>query len=164
MKSRLLLQYSTEVAGLALNRENLRFANSSSAHAQVILEYIFKTAQTNVCVFTGSASEAIYAADEVVEAAREFLARNNTVLEIKSDAPGTLDRTLNRLLYEMHADTKLKGQLLVHLEPVVEKHNYFCVADNRMYRLETNDGQSTAVANFNEPLLAETLRQRFSLL
>ena len=77
-----LKQYREMVEVLARTSSSEVIGNSSTAHAQVVVEAMFRYGSGDAVLFTGSANPKIYGDDRVVNAAVDFLSRGGNSLTI----------------------------------------------------------------------------------
>ncbi len=166
-------QYYKIVDEYAARRVNKIIPNSKPEHARYIIKKLFLLAENNVRIYTGQFIPAIikngrkvpiYAWEEIIYAAALFLQNKKTHLEIlleKKPNYDLKDHPFFKRMVEMDLIDKIKVYLCRQENQKPHKRPHFMTADNSAYRLELDDEQTRAVANFNDAKLTKILNNVF---
>lgn len=157
-----LSAYAAEVAELAKNGTHKRIPNSGDAHAAIVFENLFLNASKTVDIYSGQFRQSFFGSPNLIAAAQSFLNNANAKLRILLEFPcsNILSNTFIHAFWNQFQAGQIEIGTLKSGANFSSRH--FCVADNKSYRIETNDKTTTAVVNFNEPDIALPLAQHFS--
>ena len=152
-------EYVSGVADKADGREIIQ--NKTPAHAGILIAALFRKAQHQVLIVSGSLDNRAYGTDEVIGAATEFFLRPDTQLKIVLEKPVAYTdcRFLVFLRDAGHLET---GRVTLHLiTGGVPFH--FLLADENHYRFEADTTKHEAIAQFGVSSQVE-LRNAFNLI
>lgn len=157
-------EYRSDVERLARERTGEPFYNSSIDHAAVIVEKMFRHANSEVCIVTEQLNGRVFGKDEVVEELEGFLstAGHRVRILIENDI-STLSEGhpfLRALRY--HPNGYEMRRLSPELRDDVDYH--FTLADNDSYRFEPSKSEWVAVAAFGDKETATRLGDVFNAL
>lgn len=165
-----LTLYADNVKDKAARKEDYLFHNEGNAHAKIILENLFRNADSHIRIAANTLNNEVVNSSEYMDAMKCFLDKDNTRLDIivtqiprKGDV--NMDDSLYGLLLNHHAYndgriTVKSGEGKSFRDKDGERVN-FCTGDDMMFRLEDNIEARTAVANFNNPDTTRTLINTF---
>lgn len=167
-KGKVMESYFDIVKKCADNKENFPIPNRDAKHAAYIIKLLFKNAESNVNIFTGTLFSGVYGNEDLIKEAVKFLTKPNTQLKIAFQNIVERDAINNNDFIK---------QLKENFTAIVEKiklydaskisqkipFNHFCVIDNnKAFRFEYDHKSRKAVANFGDPKTAEKLSQAFT--
>jgi hypothetical protein len=155
--------YRQVIERLAAGRISQRIPNGVPAHASILLEAMFKHAQRDVRIYSGKLSADTYDQNELVMAAKRFLGRRGTRLRIllQEQESTVVERKFIQALKSVDGacgEFELRTATGVY---ATDRAKHFAVMDECGYRFETNHEETKAVANFNEPPMAQELISAF---
>jgi len=154
--------YVERVARAALERKGEPVFNGSVDHARVIVEALFKHANSKIDIFSGHLNARVYGPDRVVDEAEQFLAGPSRTLRIlleNSDAVSTRHPLLARL---QGAQNMKIRHLPADISAVINFH--LAVADSDCYRFEADKNQVSAVAAWGDKIGGLNLQDIFDSL
>jgi hypothetical protein len=138
--------------------------NRSIEHATVVMETLFEKAVSKVEILTNKLTDEVYGSPTVIAAAKEFLRRENSRIEILCEE--SVDRATHPLLRELdqagHA-----AQISLRFVPENLRRTYlfnFATADGGAYRYEENRNSSEAIVQFGPTDFGKTLKGTFAKL
>ena len=142
------------VRRLILTGSPVGIDNGSPEHAKVILEEMFKHVQKTAYVFCGCISLSVWGSQAMASNIEEAIVERNVDVrfivqnpdKIPADSPTV--KALRR-----HPGSIITSPLFKNFEA------HFSVFDQKMYRIEKDDGAKTAVACANSPANAMPLHQ-----
>ena len=140
------------------NKINREISNSAWSHALILAENLFKAAIDNkedVRIVTGSLNHKFY--DKLIHLMEKCLDKQKVEL-IVLDPESNLD---NNEFAQLIDESEL-GSVIKAGDDSNMKRNHFIIIGNNGYRLELDHEQTTAQANFNNPLLGEFLKNFFN--
>jgi hypothetical protein len=157
--------YKDYLKELAQNRKNVVFFNSSAEHASAVMSTIFQNSENLVKVFAGGLTGEVSSSPEYRKSLDNFLRRGGRLQilleEYNADCP-PINIDLLRF-YKL----KSTNQVVVKTHPenyFIKRKDadeggkiHFCVADSRMYRIETDTLNYLAEGNFNDEKTAKAL-------
>src|SRR5258706_16322970 len=82
-----LAEYAKLVAERLAARDGKPFPNGSIAHAQVIIETMFRSAVQRIRIVTGELNEHVYGSPAIMDSASQFLSLPGRSLEIVFECP-----------------------------------------------------------------------------
>lgn len=139
--------------------------NRSASHAAVIIETLFKIAQSSIDIITGRFNHLVYGGASVVHAAREFLLEGGSrVIRIAVESPESINPQTHPF-FVMLCQDDLMGRVEVRIVPqsVQALYRYhFALVDGVSYRIEGDRSHFDAVAQFRDPSGGGVLSNRFS--
>jgi hypothetical protein len=153
--------YRTHVEKMAALADGGPILNRSPEHASVIIEWVFNTSSTIVEILTAKLDPDVYGKEGLVAAALEFLARNNSRIEILSET--VIDRGSHPLLSAL--DTAgFSDRVRLNLVPADKLKSYafnFAVGDSKNFRFEQSRDSFEAVAHFGRDNVGKKLHEIF---
>ncbi|MET0636679.1 MAG: hypothetical protein ABWZ25_11685 [Chitinophagaceae bacterium] len=156
---------------LAYNDEDKVFYNSGPFHAAAVMGTMFNNAKYNVQVFSGGFTGEVSDKEIYLSGLKGFLDRpgvkldviiqdksrikKGRIFQIFREYPSkvTLHFTDAKMRYSPSSDDDIN--------PSPEQFLHFCIADQKMYRLETDIKNYRAECNFNDPNMAGILKNIF---
>lgn len=170
--------YYKFVTECAKARRDVKIPNGKAEHARFLISVFFEHASKHIRLFSGSLKQAIEKDGDVTEIYRWpnlissvicFLQKPNTHLDIivASKIDGGIDNhPLLNAIYNMGEDYRNKVDVRElnarGITPWLSPH--FLVADSTGYRIEVDDKNVKAFANFNEEKVASRLEKAFDKL
>ena len=156
-----LLTYRRQVLELVREKKNFRIPNRQRQHAEILIEQIFKSAESTVRLFCGGLDEKFYSRPSIESAIFGFLAKPGASLYILTEkALSDTHSIVSNLLKSQDGRVQIRYLTV----PTVHADNHFAVFDETGFRFEFShspNGDVEAVANFNEPVTAGALIQIF---
>lgn len=154
--------YKKEIFDLARRKSDQIFYNSSEKHAAIVHQAIAANAQKYICIYSSCLCTEISNNDEYCKYMDEFLSKDKErfVHIILTDYSCDLTRMpIAKVLRKYPKQVVIKefGGSVVHNE----KEIHFTIADDCMFRLETDIEKHLAYGNFNAPVNVETLKGLF---
>lgn len=157
--------YAQAVQNLADGEVDHVLMNSGNDHAKIIFKNIFRTAKNYVYIAAGDLLNCeVVNNHEYITALRQFLDRKGSRLRVmvsdyddskakQSDFFKTLSQYPGEkvIVQDMHGAKIYASGNQVH----------FCVADDRIYRLETDVRNRKATCNFKDPDYSSILKRVF---
>lgn len=154
-------EYKELIEDLARDRKHLRVPNGHPYHAAILMETMLNHAQAEVRIFTGTFSKEFYGQEGIVNAAWKFLSKPYTSLKILVQKPNQLDsHPIIAKVRQAEESGIPHGNIeVIEADGAYSKKDakHFAVMDNDGFRFETDHSNCKAVANFNEPELADEL-------
>ena len=154
--------YKKEIFDLAKSKTDQIFYNSSEKHAAIVHQAIAANAQKYICIYSSCLCTEISNNDEYCKYIDEFLSADkerflHVVLTDYSCnlAQMPIARVLRK--YPRQVVIKKFGGSVVYNK----KEIHFTIADDRMFRLETDIEKHLAYGNFNAPENVATLKGLF---
>lgn len=158
------VEYEAFVARLATGKDKRTISNSSKSHALSILRNVFRSAEEYVKLFSGSLSTDVYNDETLIHEMKKFVDKNGRV-SVLVQKPDLLNQDAkNEFLAQLltlkdNERVEVKEALEGNILKDVEAH--FLVSDDRMYRIEVDIINNTAVGSFNDNQRAVRLRDIF---
>lgn len=159
----LLADYRKRVAALAAARTGEPISNGSVDHAAIIIEQMFKSAERQVSILSGSLNARVYGRDEIVDQAKFFLAQSNHRLRILLESDDVMLFRDHPLFERMRTNDNIE----VGIVPAAMRDKYtyhFMVMDDDSYRYEPTKNAPTAVAAFGDRETTSNLSNIFTIL
>lgn len=153
--------YQLAIENLAATRNTAKFDNKGSIHASIVFGNMFKTAETDVKIYTGSLSGEVSDLKYYQDNMKSLLQRDIPVSIIFQNEPNWNSCTLS--LFKEYPKNNIS---LWRLNDASNGFfpNHFAIADKRMYRFETSTENFMATCSFNNPLVAEKLDTVFTYM
>lgn len=155
--------YDKFVENLAKNHVAQVFTNQSSSHALSILRNVFKYADKEVNIFSGTLDSCVYNDKELISAAENFLKTKHGIVRVllQGDVAHSRKDVENDFL---HVILSLGGDIKLAQDdnPLKNVDNHFLVADSKAYRVELDVNERSAVCNFNDESLGTQLKNVFN--
>lgn len=168
-----LKEYRKAVERYARDKKDYLFHNGGNDHALIILENLFKNANSKIRIAAQQLiNDEVVNTDVYINSMYEFLNRENTTLYIilakKPDEENLREKqhSFYRMLYNHPAydqqRIKIKAGRCFEAKDKGEEHTVdFCTGDSRMYRFEFCVKNRQAIANFNDEEVTERLNAEF---
>lgn len=156
-----MTEYNEYIRELADELKNVVFYNSGPEHAALVMGTIFSKSNEIVKLYAGSFSGDVSAKEYYTKALEGFLNRGGKLqillqkekLEKKIKEKG--EPTVFDLLKYYSIINPGSISIKIHPFQIIKENGgreiHFTVGDNRMYRLEDDVDNFTAVGNFNDP-------------
>jgi hypothetical protein len=157
--------YRRYVAEVAEAADGEIILNRSPEHAAIIVEYLFRRAESEVDILTLELNEIVYGEKGVIDAAMRFLQDHPSAkLNILSEK--SVDKSSHPFLRALkRAGLMDRVDLRVVPEWLQQEYGYnFAVADGRHFRFEKEREHFDAVVQFGEKTVGEKLRSIFHTL
>jgi hypothetical protein len=155
--------YKALIENLAANKESMQYVNCGKDHAAIVLSTIFDHAQNEVFLMAGKMNGGISSQEIYITALKGFLQRKGTLKILLDEYSPSNNEELFRLLSKFNfynpdqVQVKINASTKLRSKPV-----HYCVADNEMYRYETDVENYTATGSFNDPKSAGILTTHFN--
>jgi hypothetical protein len=160
-----LQQYKEAVRSLADTKDSHVFTNSGKDHAAIVLSNIFRTAKNQVRIFACNLNGDISSQDEYLRGLYFYIGRGGTISLLLEEQPPVTSKAYDAIrqysnLYPSKVSIK---RLLPEQREKLKTPNsvHFTVADDRMYRVETDTTNYLATCSFNDTDFSVTLRSLF---
>lgn len=156
--------YRRLIERYAASSVDKRVSNGLSAHAAILIETMFKTASSEMRIFSRDLNEEVFCSNEMIQAIVTFVAKPYSTLKILLEKkPDDGWSNSHSLLQSLR---KLDVHGTVEVMPAVGnyaagKAEHFAVMDDDGYRFEFDHDNCQAVANFNESMVAKKLISAF---
>lgn len=150
-------RYRQMIGRLARGRIDQIIPNGHPAHAAVLVEAMFDSAQRDVRIFTGSLAPEAYDQPYLVSAAKRFLEKPATRLRILIQKPLSRQALEQRLFFSELQDTKKVEIRTATGSYSLDDANHFAVMDECGFRYELQHEATQAIANFRAPGIAGQL-------
>jgi hypothetical protein len=148
--------YRNNVEALVAGPVNQRITNSGFQHGAIVLECLFRIAKKKVRIYSRKL-QTVYSDEGVLNAAKSFvLEKGGKVKILVEDVPSVEGKTFIQAI--KHPNVRIR--MVDSNFPNPQKH-HFAVADNTAYRIELDDDNEEAIANFLEPEIADVLANTF---
>ena len=158
-----LIEYRKRVERLAHARTGEGINNGSFDHAAIIIEQMFKSAESQIGILTNNLNARVYAREAILEEAKMFLAQGDRSARILLES--TDDAIFREHPFFEHIrnnDNVEVRRVPASLRAAYDYH--FLIMDNDSYRYEpTKDGPS-AVAAFGDHEGAKNLSKIFDII
>lgn len=157
-------QYYKSIDECAALATNQMIENSLPVHAKYLMTKMLSYANNRIRLFSGTLcqqkadgsghDEQIYGSEELIAAAIDFLSRgkNDLCILVEHDIDGGVDS--HPLIQAFKTMTLRKGTVEVRCLKDVELGNkripHFMIMDERAYRIEYDDKETKALANFGD--------------
>lgn len=164
-------KYSEAVSDLAKNKRKNLLHNEGNAHALIIFTNIFRTAEEYIRIVAKDLLNTEVANKyDYIESLKSFLSRSNTKLEILL-SEFDMASARNTPLFSMIANSdayKAERVVIKNMNGKAFRDQngneiHFCVADDRIFRIETDIKARKALCNFNDPEQAKELNEKFTI-
>ena len=142
--------YSEAVEFYASKRIDNVFFNSGNPHALVVFENIFKYATDNIIIVAKNLNNSVTNDSRYIDAIKSFLLKKNTRLEILVSEDARNESLLFVELKKYSDKITIKNSNGKFFKNGKGEEIHFCIADNSIYRLETNIKDRKASCNFND--------------
>ena len=155
--------YRSKVRAAALKRDGTPLYNGSLDHAAVLAEEMFASANSSVCIFSGSLNARVYGTSDLVEKARQFLSDTSHKVRVLLEEPSKVDADDHLFVREFvgNDDVSFKS-LPLGMKGAVDYH--FIVMDSDSYRFEGDKAEPTAIAAFGDEAGGRRLTEIFDTL
>lgn len=155
--------YKGEIFRLAEGQINQMFYNSSPAHAAIVHQAIAKYAQSYIYIFSNSLCTEISNNDIYCQLIDNFLSKDKSrvirILLTKYSST-LMQKPIFQVLSKYSDQVSLKafnGNICIEGKDV-----HFTIADDKMFRLETDIENALAYGNFNSPNQVTVLKSMFN--
>ncbi len=141
------------------SREREMISNGSHEHGRIIADNIFEAAlsdKLDVSIITGTLRREFY--EPLVPKLSRLLETNKVNLIVVD--PEESELSGNKFL-DCISSASNREIIINRDNSQNRRHQHFILAGDSMYRLETDHEMGLAVANFNDPIVGEMLRDRF---
>ncbi len=154
-------EYKKKVIECAANSECTEvILNNDIRHAAILIEQMFKRARHDVKLLAASLDSALYSQVNVLNAMRDFLAKENTRLEIVTEKE--IRSEDNKELLSILDECKDKVGRNVAQPWLSDQYKYnFLVSDNSTYRFERDKNKHEATVEFHNNKRASKLNEVF---
>lgn len=168
-------KYQEYVEYMAKNKVDFLFGNSSSAHAAIVMSTMLKYAEKRVLLYIRNLDGSVFDANANFELELErFLDRNGRVTIIVEEGVEHKQSRIFNKLKEIN-DRKKSNFLIkkddpnhtfqkkvkeILTDPEINRA-FYMVADDKAYRLETDNAEHKAYCNFNDTERASKLSKVF---
>jgi len=158
--------YKRIIDECAKDQKNLEISNGNSIHATYLIKALFKNAEKEIRIYTGSLSDEIFGNDELIDTAIKFLTeKEDRSVKIAYQEICDEDTIKSReFVKEILNNDRIKNKLEVWDVSSAYKDitNHFTLMDETAYRFETDHENKRAIANFGDYASAKTLKGSFA--
>lgn len=160
-----MIAYGQAVEYNALNSINFVFNNDGEENAKIVFKNIFKTASKQIQIVDRNLNNDLTNSDEYISNLSCFLEKQDTKLDVLLEEAfnSTDNNKIHNLLKRFSNKIVVKkiptGRFFKNSE--TGNHLHFCVADDKMYRIEYDIENRKAECNFNDSRLSTSLREIF---
>jgi hypothetical protein len=156
-----MTSYRSNVEKVAEIADGRTILNRSPDHASIILEWVFNKSSDCVEILTSELSEKVYGKPELISAARRFLEKPRSRIEIIAEQP--VDRWRHAFLSELdRAGFEDRVRLRFIPEDSQKQYSFnFAVGDGRHFRFEQSRLSYEAVAQFGSVQVGNKLHEIF---
>lgn len=165
-------EYKEAVDFLSTHKKNIVIQNEGDEHAKIIFSGLFKTAEHYVKLAANTLRNPVVDSSDYQNSLDIFLHKENARLDIiVNHVPETISEQSNNNIYQRLRRNPAYNEGRIRIKSADGNHFFmggdqanpinFCVADGRMYRIEDNIEQRTAIVNFNDPIKSEELEKVF---
>lgn len=156
-----LKDYTEAVEYYASERIDNIFFNQGDAHALVVFVNIFNYSKEHILIAANNLNNDVTNDSKYIDAIKSFLNRKKTKLDILVTELSTSNNRLFEVLKEYPSQVVIRNTEGKTFTNDKGEDVHFCVADNHMYRLETNIIQRKASCNFNDTHYCTKLKNLF---
>lgn len=157
-----LEEYRSMVTAVAQSADGRVIVNRSEAHAAVVIEYVIRSAVTELSILTGNLHRPVYANPGVVDSLRTFFEKNAAAnIRLLSEAPIDADHPLLAVLSQHASRVDMR---VIQPDTARKILFHFIVADGRSFRFEADKTKFEALAQFGEPQIGSELKAVFDKL
>lgn len=161
-----LFQYEQLIENLASNNESMMYFNSGPDHAAVVFSTIFKYATNEVCILAGDMNGKISSNTKYLTELEKFLKRKGKVKILLEE----YKKEKNPKLFDLLAQYQFfdSDQIIIkQFDGVVtntdtKKKIHFCIADDKIYRVEEDTENYVANGSFNDDKTVKILNNIFN--
>jgi hypothetical protein len=161
------LSYEEMVEYFAKNKVNSEISNGVEAHASLLISAMFKYGDKTIRIFCRELSDKVYDNEQLIDNAIDFVVKKQGKIEILLEndlqkalfAKPIIFRIASKI-YEAQDKKRAVGSLHVKIQGQ-DHQKHFCVMDDSAYRLEQDKEKRTAIANFNDPKMVQSLTTSF---
>jgi len=147
--------YVNYIRELAEQSKSVVFLNSSPQHASIVMSTMFKHSKECIKIFAGNLRGEVSKNKEYINGLNDFLSNNGKLMilieEYSPEKPTNITNLLINHFLKKPDNIHIKTHPFHFYQGVNKKKIHFCVADNKMYRLETDTSNFLAEGNFNDP-------------
>lgn len=154
--------YAQKIFGLAKEKKNELFYNSSMEHAIIVHQAIAQNAEDYIYIYSSSMCTEVSNNPQYCESIDKFLEadKRRRIKVVLTDYNDDFPSKPIALVFAKHPDQVEVKQFEGHVT-YNDKHVHFTVSDDRAFRLETDIMNQMAFGNFNSPDQAEDLKNIF---
>lgn len=176
-KQNIMEEYTFLINRSVEKKQNCILKNSSIKHARIILQAIFKNAEKDVYIFAGNLGDLVPPRTEYLYSMKRFLedtpkkkfgkplVRFSVILADFPDKNSSAIKIIKEYREKFPEQIKLTildpSGLPKVLEAFGGKVHYFTVADDHMFREETEIDRCYAIVNFNDIKKSKILKELF---
>ena len=166
--------YRAAVEDYARDGVDYLFHNKGDEHALIILSNLFKNAKKQIRIAANKlCNDSVVNTKDYLDSMKVFLDRGNTKLSILvTEKPSIEDINsceTENCFYRMLFTHPAYAEGRIHIKEAggqsfrdaTEEKINFCTGDDKMFRLENNIMERTAVANFNDKSVTRKLIEAF---
>lgn len=158
-----ILEYERTVEAYAKEGTDFLFHNQGNKHALIVFKSIFKNAKSTIRIAAGSLDNSEVAnSTQYIDALQEYLNRDDSKLYVLLSNPVNhpTDLPLFKMLKEHRAFQEGRIELKDGKGKNFKRDGnifHFCVADDRMYRIESDIENRAAECNFGDVAMTDFL-------
>lgn len=164
-----LEEYINSVDALSLNGWNLEFNNKDQYHATIVMSAIFAKAKSSIKAFTGSFSGEVSDNPQYLQTLKNSIADRNIDIEVIFENKPNSNSECLKMLRQLQAENKpvkmymLKEEYRKKLTDLPAVLNHFTIADDSMFRYETEKEHFKAYCNFDDKATVKLLGSNFDI-
>lgn len=154
--------YAQKIFGLAKERKNELFYNSSMEHAIIVHQAIAQNAENYIYIYSSSMCTEVSNNPQYCDCIDKFLETdsNRKIKVVLTDYDSQFPEKPIAMVFAKHAD-QVEVRQFGGFVDYKGNHVHFTVSDDRAFRLETDIDKQMAFGNFNSPDQAIDLRSVF---
>lgn len=163
--------YEKAVDHYGKNKIDAEFTNKGPEHASIVVSRIFEYAKYSVKIFTGTLNSQVADSPKYMQALHRYVNSGRPLFVIVEEMPQLVDCS-NALKFVIESsnnpllNVKYKIATPEFIESVSNSfisHNpyHFMIADDSIYRVETEREEFKAICNFNDEKITKRLAKTF---
>ena len=152
------LEYDAYIKKLIAENSDLTVPNSSHSHALSILRAVFEKAEKTIYIYSDALNNIVYNDSTLISNLNQFIKKGGALKVLVKHTPQNNNNFVAALKEHKVDVNKVKDDNFLIID---KEFNNFVVADNKMFRLETDAEYAEAFCNFNNPTMAEKLARIF---
>lgn len=158
------IDYYELVENCASKKLDVEIANGKIDHAQILLEAMLRHGKKNINIFSGELKEELYSDFRFQTWVQVYyLISKGTLTFIIQNLDDLENHTLYSFVKELDPEFKRIKFYIVNKDSEASKEeNHFAIMDDSAYRLETDDENVKAKANFNDKSKNTELTTKFN--
>ena len=149
-------RYKEAVEQMAIKGSEKTFNNSGPIHASIVMTSIYRNAKDNIKLYTKDLQGEIGRFLDYMTSMNDYINSNKSFQILINERPHFESDLFDTIL---NASKTIKGVELRFASPTfvkevdsyANKNSHFCIADDKMFRLEYDNYNHQALCGFNSP-------------